>query len=165
MMSDCNLLDIPTRGLSYIWTDRRTYVRLDRSLGNMEWLDAWESMECRTLPRAFSDHCPLLLTCSRLVYVPKTPFKFRSMWLTHDGFLDMVKVFWEGLNFAGCPMFVFTAKLRALKLMLKGWNKSVFGMIVVRVEQAKGELEAVQQLLSDHGPSDEILHDEKLAHL
>ncbi|XP_024156000.1 uncharacterized protein LOC112163980 [Rosa chinensis] len=64
--SDYALMDIPTRGLSYTWTDRRIYVRLDRALGNVEWLEAWESLEYRALAKAFSDHCPLLVTCSDL---------------------------------------------------------------------------------------------------
>ena len=46
MMSDCNLIDIPTRGLSYTWTDRRTYVWLDRYLGNMEWLSLITARSC-----------------------------------------------------------------------------------------------------------------------
>lgn len=40
MCSSCNLLDVDTKGLSYTWTNRRTYVRLDRALANLGWLEA-----------------------------------------------------------------------------------------------------------------------------
>lgn len=37
-----------------------------------------------------------------------------------------------GLNFNGSHSFVLTAKLRALKAVLKSWNKDVFGIIEAR---------------------------------
>lgn len=36
MCNSCDLLDIPTKGLAFTWSNRRTDVRLDRALGNIE---------------------------------------------------------------------------------------------------------------------------------
>lgn len=44
----------------------------------------------------------------------------------------MLKNWWVGLNFNGSHSFVLTAKLRALKAVLKSWNKDVFGIIEAR---------------------------------
>lgn len=44
----------------------------------------------------------------------------------------------------GCPMFVMTRKLKALKIHLQEWNKEVFGNVNNKVEQAQNSLEAVQ---------------------
>ncbi|KAK9943229.1 hypothetical protein M0R45_008844 [Rubus argutus] len=81
MCDNCELIDIPTKGLSFTWSNRRTEVRLDRALANLNWIESWYSLECCTLTRVTSDHCPILLSCSRLLSVAKFPFRFQSMWL------------------------------------------------------------------------------------
>lgn len=81
MYDSCNLIDIPTKGLSFTWCSRRTEVRLDRALGNLDWFASWTAMDCCTLTKATSDHCPILLSCSRLNSVARLPFLFQSMWL------------------------------------------------------------------------------------
>ncbi|KAK9949449.1 hypothetical protein M0R45_004968 [Rubus argutus] len=77
MCTTCNLIDIDTTGLSYTWSNRRTNVRLDRALGNFDWIDSWSSLECSTLTRVASDHCPILITCSMLATKPNPPFGSR----------------------------------------------------------------------------------------
>lgn len=64
MCDNCELMNIPTKGLAFTWSSRRTEVRLDRALGNMDWLQAWVFMDCCTLTKASSDNCHLLLSCS-----------------------------------------------------------------------------------------------------
>ena len=64
MITNCDLLQIPTKGLPFTWTNMikaqsQVEMRLDRCLGNFSWVDAWPSMVCSTLPRISSDHCPL----------------------------------------------------------------------------------------------------------
>lgn len=114
MCTSCNLLDVVTKGLSYTWTNQRTYVRLDRALANLEWLEAWSFFECHTLTLSASDHCPNLLTCFQTATPFKSPFKFQNMWLKHPDFLQLIREFWGGLQVVGCPMFVLASNLRAL---------------------------------------------------
>ena len=40
-----------------------------------------------------------------------------------------MKTWWESYNFTRTFSFVLDAKLRALKDILKTWNKEVFGLI------------------------------------
>ena len=46
-----------------------------------------------------------------------------------------MRSWWEGLNFRGSASFILFEKLKALKLVLRCWNKEVFG----KVEFQKGQ--------------------------
>ena len=49
------------------------------------------------------------------------------MWLKEEGFKDLLKRWWQGLRFSGSFSFILAEKLKALKVILKTWNKDVFG--------------------------------------
>ncbi|KAL6220498.1 hypothetical protein ACLB2K_008254 [Fragaria x ananassa] len=155
MCTSCDLIDIPTKGLAFTWTNQRVEERLDRALGNQEWLDSWVTMDCCTLTRATSDHCPILLTCSRIQQVFRPPFRFQSFWMQQPKFLSVVGDFWASLHFSGCPQFVLASKLRALKERLKDWSRVTTGNVHVRVKESKVLLDAVQSEISDMGLSEE----------
>ena len=53
------------------------------------------------------------------------------MWLKEEGFKDLLKDWRQGFNFRGSSSFISTAKLKALKGILKIWNKEVFGKVEV----------------------------------
>ena len=57
------------------------------------------------------------------------------MWLEEEGFKDKMKTWWGSLNCTRTSSFILDAKLRALKDILKNWNKEVFGLI----KNKKGE--------------------------
>ena len=60
-----------------------------------------------------------------------TPFRFENMWLKEEGFKDVLRTWWEGLNFFGVASFILVEKLKAVKPLLKRWNKEVFGLYEV----------------------------------
>ena len=56
-------------------------------------------------------------------------FKFENMWLKAEGFVALVKQWWDSCVFQGSLSFVLAHKLKALKLDLKRWNEEVFDNI------------------------------------
>ncbi|XP_024163822.1 uncharacterized protein LOC112170746 [Rosa chinensis] len=160
MMTNCDLIQLPTKGMPFTWTNKRgigarVEMRLDRCLPNLAWMDAWPILDCSTLPRISSDHCPLLVSFSMILNVPKAPFRFQRMWLDHPGFISVVDDVWKSSQFFGCPMFVLACKLHLLKHKLRAWNKNEFGDVNANVESAIADLEEVQLEISNLGPSED----------
>ena len=85
------------------------------------------------LPRLVSDHCPILLHSEGIRSGP-SPFRFEIMWLKFEGFKDLLRNWWQGLHFVGSFSFVLVSKLKALKGILKVWNKEVFGKVKTKKE-------------------------------
>ncbi|WKA10977.1 hypothetical protein VitviT2T_028516 [Vitis vinifera] len=104
---------------------RFSEVLEDRELKKLEWTGI--------LPRPVSDHFLVLLEGGGLKRGP-SPFIFENMWL-EEGFKDKMKMWWGSLKFTGTSSYILDAKLRALKIILKIWNKEEFGII----ETKKGE--------------------------
>ena len=70
----------------------------------------------------------------------KTSFKFENMWLKVEGFVDLVRGWWNGYHFVGSPSYVLACKLKAFKGDLKHWNKCVFGDVSFRKKCLLAEL-------------------------
>ena len=58
------------------------------------------------------------------------------MWLRVDGFKELLKGWWQGMIFSGSFSFVLAEKLKALKAILKTWNREVFGRVEVKKSEA-----------------------------
>ena len=50
-------------------------------------------------------------------------------------------MWWVGLNFSGSASFVLAAKLKALKLLLKDWNRLEFGKVEVNKAMALNQVD------------------------
>ena len=62
------------------------------------------------------------------------------MWLKVEGFKELLKSWWQNLNFCGSHSYILVAKLKALKGLLKSWNKEVFGEVGSRKSEALHEV-------------------------
>ena len=58
------------------------------------------------------------------------------MWLKFDGFKDLLRGWWQNLHFSGSFSFVLASKVKALKGILRVWNKEVFGRVEVQKKEA-----------------------------
>ncbi|KAK9934990.1 hypothetical protein M0R45_022108 [Rubus argutus] len=160
-MSDvCELVHVDTKGAEFTWVRRNglrgnVELRLDRSLVNLEWLDAWDNFDCCTLPRICSDHHPLLISFSKAYGDHHSLFRFRKMWLEHKDFLSFVKDCWCSISAHGCPLTVLQHKLRVLRKALRSWNWEVFGDVHHRVKLDLDALAEIQNDIVASGGSDE----------
>ena len=89
----------------------------------------------RCLSRPVSDHFPILLD-SNGVRTGLSPFCFELMWLKFEGFKEILKGWWQNLQFHRSFSFILTAKLKALKGILKTWNREVFGRVEANKKDA-----------------------------
>ena len=87
------------------------------------------------LSRPVLDHFPILLDGGGVRRGP-VPFRFENMWLQEEGFKDLLGGWWQGLRFSGSFSFILAEKLKALKVILKSWNKEVFGKVGVNKKLA-----------------------------
>ena len=77
------------------------------------------------LAKPISNHSPILLDGRGMRRRP-TPFRFENMWLKEEGFNEVLRKWWEGIQVSGSASFILTEKLKALKPILRSWNKEVF---------------------------------------
>ncbi|KAG2665638.1 hypothetical protein I3760_15G017300 [Carya illinoinensis] len=115
----------------------RSWARLDRALLNIAFTQAFPNGYMEYLKRKTSDHCPMLIRFEMEVnkYGP-APFRFQSMWCTHEKFMTCVEESWRE-EVMGMGLVRLAAKLKKLKPVLRRWNKEVFG----RVDQSINDLE------------------------
>ena len=108
---------------------------LDRFLITADWECHFSNVAQSILPRPVSDHCPILLDNEGIRSGP-SPFRFEIMWLKFEGFKDLLINWWQGLHFFGFLSFILASKLKALKGILKVWNKEVFGKVETKMKEA-----------------------------
>ncbi|XXG79695.1 hypothetical protein AAC387_Pa09g0713 [Persea americana] len=146
-------------GNTYTWSNNRRdagYIAawLDRALCNHLWHSASRDPTLTHMPKYSSNHCPLFLSFNQRLTSVNAPFKFEAMWLQHPDFLSLVVENWN-CQLAGNPQYVLAHKLKSSKLVLKGWNKLVFGDIQIKVQNAEQKVLDLQELL-DRGPLDSL---------
>ncbi|KAK7268946.1 hypothetical protein RIF29_21657 [Crotalaria pallida] len=147
-VSDMCLIDLPLLGRKFTWYRNNSASKLDRIFVEAEWVSRFPEMKLWGLNRSISNHCPLLLECSKVNRGPK-PFRSLDMWFSNPNFVKMVEKEWK--SFAAMPL---QRKLNALKASLKKWNKESFGNFDRKIEQLERELNLIDNI------SDSALLDE-----
>ena len=148
VVEDLELRDCPLQGGPVTWRgelNNQSQSRLDKFLATDNCDSMFNGVVQGILPRPVSDHFPILLEGGGLKRGP-SPFRFESMWLEERGFKDQMKKWWVSLFYIGSFNFVLDAKLRALKDILKNWNKEVFGLIDTKKSEALRQVEHWDEL-------------------
>jgi endonuclease/exonuclease/phosphatase family metal-dependent hydrolase len=148
-----DLMDLPLTGGPFTWSNNQeipSWSRLDRFLVSLDWEVKFPSSLQKRLRRLCSDHFPILLDCGGVHWGPR-PFKFENMWLKDEGFVDRVRLWWESYSFQGSPSFIFSQKLKALKIDLKRWNDQEFGNVEFRKKMHVEDLCALDRLEEQRG--------------
>ena len=90
-INDLEVVEAPWLGRKFTWVrlNGTSRSKLDRFLLSPEWLDKWPASTQITLPRNFSEHCPLLLRSISVDWGPK-PFRILDCWLSNKSFKETV---------------------------------------------------------------------------
>ncbi|KAK4732459.1 hypothetical protein R3W88_025447 [Solanum pinnatisectum] len=109
-------------GSSYNWWNGRIegdiiFKRLDRVLGNNEFMNMLPDTEVPHLIRQGSDHAPLHVECNAENNHIAKPFKFMNFWTKHSEFHKRVEESWQN-ECIGTPIKVLQTKLKRVKMAL-----------------------------------------------
>ncbi|KAH7674505.1 RNA-directed DNA polymerase protein [Dioscorea alata] len=134
LLQDLGLLEPPSVGRMFTWTNGQeniAWVKLDRFLVNSAWAVRFPRMIQNSLPRVGSDHVPIRLEVGNHRSSPR-PFRFELVWLTTEGFQDIVHRWWQEPDLSRCGAFIVSKKLAFLREKLRHWAKFSFGSIKLR---------------------------------
>lgn len=120
--------------------------RLDCFLLSENLIESWGVDIYTTGSRSISDHCPIWIKPNRTNWGPKS-FKCFSYWYGHPDFVPFVLSFWSNVSIQGKKVYRLKEKLRRLKDKLKVWNREVFGLLNLNVEEAIAELNSLDVLV------------------
>ncbi|XP_010687131.1 uncharacterized protein LOC104901277 [Beta vulgaris subsp. vulgaris] len=169
------LIDLDCSGPSHTWfrgNSSETFksARLDRGLVNEEWRLRFNEGAVRNLPKAASDHCPIIISTNGFAPIPGTlkPFCFQAAWMKHAKFHEFVFKNWK-------KMALIVPFLREFAAKLQKWNKEEYYNISRKKSELWARLEGVQSILASGRQShlikleaklrremDEVLNEEEL---
>lgn len=90
-----------------------------------------------------SDHIPLLLKTDGDAFSHPKPFRFEAMWITDPSCEKVVHDNWT-ISIRGSPPFRVCKWIKAVKVALKEWNKSHFGLIQTRIHTFTHSIATIQ---------------------
>ncbi|KAI5351604.1 hypothetical protein L3X38_004495 [Prunus dulcis] len=76
------------------------FERLNRAISNLQWRGLFPEAHVQYLPGTESDHNPIKigLTSSFRYSLNNRPFRFKAMWMKHEGFADFIEQRWPQLS-------------------------------------------------------------------
>lgn len=126
LMSNTELYEMESNGDCFTWSNRQgenaIYSRIDRILGNAEWMQHHIHSTLTNMTPNASDHAILVLRNQKQNYVRIHHFKFINCTAELDTFQETVRNSWTTpLN--GRPMLVVWKKLLRLQPLIKKLSK------------------------------------------
>jgi hypothetical protein len=168
LIDHLKLVDIENSNGTFTWSNRRSGAqhiacRLDRFLVSEELMESGSQLESLIIPRAGSDHWPLVLSMN-IQDTPKfKPFRFEKFWLLHPDFQHLAKEWWEQAEINhGSSMYRFQQRLKNFKMLLKQWNKNCFGDIFQSIQDIERQLEEIQKTFISGSRTTDLMKEEEM---
>ena len=134
---------------SYTWSNKRwgaDYIKqhLDRDIANISWRLAFPKVAIYHLGALNSDHAPFLIDTN-----PQHPFtirlfQFQAIWTRDSRCGEVISKAWEK-DHLGSTCFNFYSKQFNTTSTLKIWNREVFGVCQIKINEFSVKLEEVQK--------------------
>ncbi|GMY27151.1 hypothetical protein FCV25MIE_22393 [Fagus crenata] len=107
-----------------------TWVRLDRGLATLSWVQKFPAASVEHLDVINSDHKCLLLTREPrgAQCFQRKPFRFEEVWTSDEGCENTIQTAW-GSAIPRSTMFKVAEKLKACKKHLGDWSRRSFGSV------------------------------------
>ncbi|KAG2712257.1 hypothetical protein I3760_04G116000 [Carya illinoinensis] len=102
---------------------------------------------CKYMARSTSDHTPLSFVFKNLGtrYGPSS-FKFQQMLVSYSNFLNVVKENWS-VSVDTMGLIGLATKLKKLKIVLKDWNRHIFGHTDTNIQALENKIEQLETQL------------------
>ena len=143
LVTHCDLTDLSYQGPRFTWCNKRhdgaISKKLDRVLGNKEWLQQYTHFYSVFESGGCSDHLRCRFYIKEEVKRVKKPFKFTNTLTTCSGYQEEVGDFWKKtphLYHSTSAMHILSKKLKDLKPQLRNMGKRVYGDISIRTKEA-----------------------------
>lgn len=152
------LIDMGFKGNQFTWKrgkEERFFVakRLDRILCCAQSRLKWQEATVMHLPFLSSDHSAMYLQLGPKARLDaRRPFRFEAAWLSHPSFKELLLASWD-------PNLDTRNALGKLSVVLRMWNKEVFGDVNRRKEALVKEIKEVQEIL-EHTRTDMLIQRE-----
>ena len=154
-MESCEVLEMPSTGAYFSWTNKTLWSRIDRVFINSFWHEEFDYTVAKYLPQGLSDHTPILIQSHQS---PKPPpqFQFCDMWSSHEEFHNIVS---KGLpDFSRQDIIKSTRTYLALmRRHLSQLNRGRFTDIRGQQEKARTALLQLQNELQTSPDNEPIL--------
>ncbi|GKA44583.1 RNA-directed DNA polymerase, eukaryota, reverse transcriptase zinc-binding domain protein [Tanacetum coccineum] len=149
IMGDLNVslnLDDHSEGISSMTQDMEEFKdvlkKIDRVMGNEEFLEEYFRAHAVFLPYGISNHSPVVLTCPQSIKAKSRSFRFANYIADKDDFLNLIKDKWK-TDMEGYVMFKLAKKLKSLKPAMNKLNYKN-GNLFENVKKLKKDLDEVQ---------------------
>lgn len=114
-------------------------ARLDRALGDGDWIMRFQNASMQHLPMVHSDHSPLLMkTNGKTGDRHNQCFKFQAAWLSNEGLEQTIRDKWN-------PNGKLRENIRTIIPALEYWSKHVFGSIRRKKDKLLARLAGIQK--------------------
>ncbi|XP_074318807.1 uncharacterized protein LOC141655635 [Silene latifolia] len=163
-ISLCCMEDIQVTGALFTWSNKKepldmVYSRLDRVMGNFEWMEEFGGYTAHFHPEGLFDHCPCTIADRKMGINGRRNFKYFNMWGQSDLFKECVRNVWQYRRRAK-KMFQVVKILKELKPILKQLNKTCFSDIENSSKITGVLLESIQKELIDKPRDMELMQHE-----
>ncbi|XP_074297473.1 uncharacterized protein LOC141628200 [Silene latifolia] len=93
---DCKIIDMKAVGSFFTWNNKQevatgVYSRIDRTLINDEWLDAFPDAYAQFMTEGTFDHCPCVIHLDGTLRRKRAAFKYYSMWALAPTFQEIIE--------------------------------------------------------------------------
>ena len=127
--------------------------RLDRGIGNYEWMTRFPTGRVKHLNCFTSYHRSILLSLEGNIEYQKwrrKPFQFEAMWSSDPECKEVIARAWDCAP-TGNPMFMAATKIKRCKKQLKTWSRVHFGNVKQQIKQAMNQLWHVEEVSARTG--------------